>query len=647
MKIKLKIFSYCKAVLAMITVFVLAGPLQGGTELSPGKKDIPKPEKIYSPYVERTVHDKNFAEGLYWGDTHLHTNYSTDSGMVGNKLSPEEAYRFAKGEEVISSTGQRARLIRPLDFLVISDHAENLGLAPMIAESNADLLKTEYGKKWHDMVKAGEGYEAFREWGGSIFTGDRINSKKMQRTIWDRQIKAAEQHNEPGRFTALIGFEWTSLNNAEAPSNLHRVVIFKDGARQTSQVLPFSAFDSQDPEDLWKYMAKYEEKTGGSVLAIPHNGNLSNGLMFAVERMNGKPIDKKYAQTRMRWEPLYEVTQIKGDGEAHPKLSPTDEWADYGTWDKGDIAGTKPKTDSMLPYEYARTALQIGLGVQQKIGVNPFKFGMIGSTDAHTGLASTREENYWGKFAGTEPAPDRYKHYVIKAFGGDEKLSTFAWEEVGSGLAAVWARENTREAIFDAMQRKETYATTGTRITVRFFGGWDYGKDDVYKPNAVAIGYNKGVPMGGDLAKAPSGKKAPVFMMGALKDHWGANLDRIQIVKGWVDEKGKRHERIYDVAVSDGRKIGEDGRCETPVGNTVDAKNATYLDNIGDAELRAVWTDPDFNPKHHAVYYARVLEIPTPTWQAYDAHFYGIEMPEQVPLSHQERAYTSPIWYTP
>jgi len=624
-----------------------AAPGLSQTALTPAEEGVPAEPKIYSPYVERTVRDSNLAEGLYWGDTHLHTRYSTDAGMVGNRLGPDDAYRFAKGEEVISSTGQRARLIRPLDFLVVSDHAENLGLAPFIAESNPALLATEYGRKWHDMVKAGDGYEAFREWGSSIFEGDRIDSKKMQRSIWDRQIDAAERNNEPGRFTALIGFEWTSLNTLETPSNLHRVVVFKDDGDKVSRVLPFSAFDSQDPEDLWRYMAAYEEKTGGSVLAIPHNGNLSNGLMFAVERANGQPIDAAYAETRMRWEPLVEVTQIKGDGETHPKLSPTDEWADYGTWDKGDIAGFKPKQDWMLQHEYARSALQLGLQQEAKIGVNPFKFGMIGSTDAHTGLAATRDENYWGKFAGTEPAPERYKHYVIKAFGGDDALSTFAWEEVASGLAAVWARANTREALFDAMQKKETYATTGTRIVVRFFGGWDYAADDVFKPDAVAIGYARGVPMGGDLPAAPSGRTAPTFMVGALKDAWSGNLDRIQIVKGWVDGDGERHERVYDVACADDRAITAAGRCDGAVGDTVDAANVSYLNNIGDAELRAVWTDPDFDARHRAVYYARVLEIPTPTWQAYDAHYYGIEMPPQVPLSHQERAYTSPIWYTP
>ena len=637
-------------IIAASLSIVLAGAFAlAQTALSPAKKDLPEAEKIYSPYVERTATDKNFAEGLFWGDTHLHTKYSTDAGMIGCKLGPEEAYRFARGEEVLSSTGQRARLIRPLDYLVVSDHAENLGLAPMIAESNAELLKTKYGKKWHDMVKAGEGYEAFREWGtiGVAQNKDPIGSRKMQRLIWDRQIEAAEQFNEPGRFTALIGFEWTSLNNMDNPSNLHRVVIFRDGADKVSDVLPFSTYDSPDPEKLWEYMAAYEEKTGGSVLAIPHNGNLSNGLMFAIERMNGRPLNRQYAEERMRWEPVYEVTQIKGDGEAHPYLSPTDEWADYGTWDKGDIAGFKPKQPEMLQYEYARTALQVGLQQEQKLGVNPFKFGMVGSTDAHTGLAATRDENYWGKFAGTEPDPERYKHYVIQALSGDDSLSTFAWEEVSSGLAAVWARENTREGIFEGFMKKEVYATTGTRITVRFFGGWEYGPNDVFRPDAVSIGYHMGVPMGGDLPKAPMGKKAPTFMVGALKDPWSGNLDRIQIVKGWVDEEGKRHERIYDVAVSDGRRIGRDGKARKPVGNTVDEKNATYLNNIGDAELRAMWTDPDFNPNHRAVYYARVIEIPTPTWQAYDAHYYGFTMPEQVPLSHQERAYTSPIWYSP
>ena len=611
-------------------------------------KALQKP-KIYSPYVERTASDANLAEDVYWGDTHLHTNYSTDSGMLGNTLGPEEAYRFASGEEVRTAAGMRTRLIRPLDFLVVADHAENLGLAPMIAESNPELLKNEWGKKVHDLVKAGKSLDAFQMWIGDAVTKgeDPINNPKMSRTVWEREIAFAEKYNEPGRFTALIGFEWTSVATQETPGNLHRVVIFKDGGDKVGQVLPFSAADSIDPEKLWEYMAAYEEKTGGSILAIAHNGNVSNGQMFPLVRMNGKPIDRAYAETRSRWEPLYEVTQMKGDGEAHPFLSPNDEFADYGTWDKGDIAGLKPKKDEMLQYEYARSALQIGLQQEGKLGVNPYKFGMIGSTDAHTSLATTREENNWSKTPTMEPAPDRWEHVVIASLSGDESLTTYSHETLASGLAGVWARENTREALFEAMQKKETYATTGTRILVRFFGGWNYGKNEVFRPDAASIGYRKGVPMGGDLPKKPDDKKAPVFMVAALKDTWSGNLDRIQIVKGWVDGVGKRQERIYDVVVSGGRKIGDDGRCKTVVGNTVNIADASYLNNIGDAELRAVWTDPDFDPDQPAVCYARVLEIPTPTWQAYDCKFFGIKMPKEVPMVHQERAYTSPIWYTP
>ena len=610
--------------------------------------NVPERPRIYSPYVERTVSNASLAEGVYWGDTHLHTNYSTDSGMLGNTLGPETAYRFARGEEVLSAAGMRARLIRPLDFLVVADHAENLGLAAMIAESNPELLKIPWGRKVHDMVKAGDGRGAFQQWLLDAVTvnKDPIDNPKMTRTIWDRQIAFAEQFNEPGRFTALIGFEWSSIASQERPGNLHRVVIFKDGASKVGQVLPFSTVDSNDPEKLWDYLAAYEEKTGGSVMAIAHNGNVSNGQMFPIERMNGRRVDKRYAETRMRWEPLYEVTQMKGDGEAHPFLSPNDEFADYGTWDKGDIAGLKPKQDWMLQYEYARSALQLGLDLGENLGVNPYKFGMVGSTDAHTSLATTREENNWSKTPSMEPSPDRWEHVVIGSVAGDESLTTYSYDTLASGLAAVWSRENSRAALFEAMQKKETYATTGTRITVRFFGGWNYGADDVYRPDAVEIGYDNGVPMGGDLTSAPGGK-APVFMVAAAKDPWSGNLDRLQVIKGWVDENGERQERVYDVAVSDGRTIGADGRCRTPVGDTVDVAEASYLNNIGDAELRTVWTDPDFDPDLRAVYYARVLEIPTPTWQAYDSKFFDIQMPQKVPLKHQERAYTSPIWYTP
>jgi hypothetical protein len=637
-----------KGIVLTITVLALPGVVLAQSHAG-APENMPEPPKIYSPYVARTAADANLAEGVYWGDTHLHTSYSTDAGMMGNTLGPEEAYRFARGEEVVASHGERVRLIRPLDFLVVADHAENLGLAPFIAESNPELLKSEWGREVYDLVKAGKSRDAFQKWIGEAVTPgtDPIDNPKMMRSVWDRQIGFADKYNEPGRFTALIGFEWTSIATNQAPGNLHRVVIFKDGRDKVSRVVPFSAFDSIDPEDLWEYMARYEESTGGSVLAIAHNGNVSNGQMFSVERLNGEPVDRSYAESRARFEPLYEVTQIKGDGEAHPKLSPNDEFADYGTWDKSDIVGLNPKEDWMLKYEYARSALQVGMQLEEKLGVNPYKFGMIGSTDAHTSLATTREENFFGKAAHLEPEANRWEHTIIASLSGNPALSSYSYESIGAGLAAVWARENTREGIFNAMQKKEAYATTGTRIIVRFFGGWDYGADDVYQPDAVAIGYRKGVPMGGDLSERPAGGNAPVFMVGALKDTWSGNLDRIQIVKGWIDDSGERQERIYDVAVSDGRTIGADGRCRAPVGNTVDVADASYLNNIGDAELRAVWTDPDFNPKHRAFYYARVLEIPTPTWQAYDSKRFGVTMPDTVPMFGQERAYTSPIWYTP
>jgi hypothetical protein len=556
------------------------------------------------------------------------------------------AYRFAKGEEVVASHGSKVRLIRPLDFLVVSDHAENLGLAPMIAESNPLVTENAWGKVVHDMVKEGKSHDAFQKWIGDAVTPgvDPIKSEEMNRTVWDRQIDFADKFNEPGKFTALIGFEWTSIATTSMPGNLHRVVIFKDGAEKAETVIPMSAFDSVDPEDLWKYMANYEANTGGSMLAIAHNGNLANGLMFPSElRLNGEPLDKNYVETRAKYEPLYEVTQIKGDGEAHPFMSPNDEFADYGNWDKSDIVGLNPKEDWMLPQEYARSALQIGMQLEAKLGTNPYKFGMIGSTDAHTSLATTREENFYGKASHLEPDTSRWEEVLIGSLSGDDNLSSYSYETIGAGLAAVWAKENTREGLFNAMMRKETYATTGTRIILRMFGGYDYTADDL--KNIVDAGYAKGVPMGGDLTSEEG--KAPVFMVKASKDVDGANLDRVQIIKGWIDVNGEAQERIYDLAVSGDRVIGTDGRCTTPVGNTVDIANATYDNSIGNVEFATVWTDPDFDTTLHAFYYVRVLEIPTPTWQAYDAKRFGITMPDYVEMSAQERAYSSPIWYTP
>ncbi len=404
-------------------------------------------------------------------------------------------------------------------------------------------------------------------------------------------------------------------------------------------------FDSEDPEDLWRYLAVYEAETGGQALAIPHNGNLSNGTMFTETTFSGNPIDRAYAEARMRWEPIIEVTQMKGDGETHPLLSPEDEFADYEKWDVGNIDGSAAKEDGMLQYEYGRSALKLGLKLGQQLGANPYKFGLSGATDTHTGLTTTREENYFGKYANTEPSADRHNHEVIPA--DDPALRILTSQELASGLTAVWARENTRAAIFDAMARKEVYATTGTRIRVRVFAGWDFEAAEVSRPDFVSEGYRRGVPMGGDLREAPPAGQAPTFMIRALRDPDGANLDRVQIIKGWLDADGETHERIYDVAVSDGRRIGSDGRARDAVGNTVDIATATFTNTIGDPVMMAYWEDPDFDSNEHAFYYVRVLEIPTPRWTTYDAAFFDIDLPDNVPPTIQDRAYTSPIWYTP
>jgi len=625
----------------MILVLVAASSTLCAQDFAVQEGDINAGKQEYSPYLHRSYPNR-----VFWGDTHLHTSYSTDAGLVGNTLGPEEALRFARGEQVISSTGVPARLIRPLDFLVVADHAENLGLAPMIEASDPELLRDPMGRKYHDLVKSGQGWEAYQLWKKSgAERKDSMPNPALQRTAWGRIIEAVDTYNEPGVFTAFHGFEWTLTPDLR---NLHRNVIFRDGGEEARQVVPFSFFDSKDPEDLWKYMEAYEKKTGGKALAIPHGGNLSQGLMFAVDTMSGKPLDAAYAERRMRWEPIYEVTQMKGDGETHPTLSPNDEFADYYTWDKGDF-GLNAKKPEMLPYEYARSALGIGLEQQQQIGANPFKFGMIGSTDSHTSLATTREENYFGKFSGTEPGSEhRFDDLVSQDLreNGDGSLNVYHWETLASGLAGVWARENTREALWDAMARKEVYATTGTRIIVRVFAGWDFEPDEVHRPDFASQGYLRGVPMGGDLSAAPNGAR-PTFMVRALRDPDGANLDRIQIIKGWLDAGGESHERIFDVAVSDGRDIGNDGRCRTPVGDTVDVADASFTNTIGDALLGGFWVDPTFDPKQRAFYYVRVREIPTPSWVAYDEKQFEARAPKEAARKQQERAYTSPIWYTP
>jgi hypothetical protein len=601
-------------------------------------EELNKAERHYSPAV-----GQNFPMRVFWGDTHLHTAYSTDAGMAGATVGLDDAYRFARGEEVRSHTGQRAKLRRPLDFLVVADHAELLGLALFIRSDSPLLLQNPVSKRWYGMSKSGKGYDAFIEWMNSPFgKGDPVGNPDMTRAAWDDMLKAAEKYNAPGAFTAFIGFEWTSHPSG---NNLHRVVVFRDGADRAKQVLPMSAYDSENPEDLWTYMTAYEQKTGGRLLAIPHNGNLSNGRMFELQKFKGGTFDRDYAATRARREPLVEVTQSKGTGESHPFLSPDDEFSDFELLDVSNLQGSAPKQQSMLATEYAREALKRGLTLEAALGVNPFKFGMIGSTDNHTGLATAEEDNWFGKAHILEPSAERYQDVLIRS-QVNPSLSMTAPQLSAAGLAAVWARENTRESLFDAMERREVYGTTGTRLLVRVFAGWDFTADEVDRPDFAAAGYKRGVPMGGDLSAAPAGK-SPTFMIRALRDVDGANLDRIQIIKGWLDAQGQTHERVYDVAVSDGRTIDANGRCTTPVGNTVDVANATWKNSIGAPLLIGYWKDPHFDPRQRAFYYVRVIEIPTPRWIAYDAKFFGITLPEGTKLTLQERAYTSPIWYTP
>jgi hypothetical protein len=600
----------------------------------------------YSPHVGKPIPTR-----VLFGDTHLHTAYSTDAGMIGNRLGPEDAYRFALGEQITSSTGVKARLARPLDFLVISDHAENLGLAPAIMESNPALLASEWGKTVHDEVRTGTVAgitSAYMKWMRAMYVKtDPLAGSGLGKTYWQRLTAAAEKYNQPGRFTGLIGFEWTS---SPGGNNLHRNIILRDGKDKADQFVPISAYDTEDPEKLWQWMADYERNTGGRMMAIPHNGNLSNGLMFdEVTLTDRKPLSRDYAERRMRWEPLYEVTQIKGDGETHPALSPRDEFANFERWDKGSF-GTQAKTPEMLPREYAREALKRGLVHEAHLGVNPFKFGVIGSTDSHTGLSTAEANNFFGKASLLEPSANAALRFNEVIAGRDKNpegkdIRQYAWQSLSSGIAAVWATDNTRAAIWDAMARKEVYATTGTRMEVRLFAGTDFTREDLQRGDWVANGYAKGVPMGGSL-QVGAGKTA-TFLIKAARAPDGANLDRIQIVKGWLDKAGKTQEKVFDVAwsgqVEKTRKPGKDGKLP-PVGNTVDAKNATWSNAIGAATLEASWRDPEFAPGQKAVYYVRVLEIPTPRWTTYDAKVFGTTLPKDAPVAIQNRAYTSPVW---
>lgn len=610
-------------------------PFLQAQDFTPTREDMQPATPTYSPYV-----GSNFPQNVYFGDTHLHTSWSTDSGLAGATATPEDAYRVARGETIRSQTAGFVRLNRPLDFLVVADHAENLGLKYFLDRGEPKLLENEVGRRWYDMMRSGKGFDAFLELLAYDDKGiDPIQSPELTKSIWTKVVDYAEEYNEPGVFTAFIGYEWTSQPNG---NNLHRVVIFRDGAERTRSITPFSFYDSQDPEDLWNYLAEYERDTGGNVLAIPHNGNLSNGTMFMTETHKGKRFNKKYAALRQQYEPLVEVTQPKGTGEAHPFLSPDDAFANFGIIDKSNLSGGEAKESNMLQFEYAREALKIGLKQQERLGVNPFQFGMIGSTDAHNAIPSTREENWFGKAYIVEPSPHRWEDVLI-ASPIDPSWSITATDLGASGLAAVWATENTREGIWDALARREVYATTGTRLSVRVFAGWDFEPEDVDRPDFARAGYERGTPMGGELQGTG---KSPRFMIRTLRDPDGANLDRVQVIKGWLDGDGKTHEKVYDVACSDDRAI-VDFTCAGDLKSTVNIAEASYTNSVGEPYFATYWEDPNFVPDQAAFYYVRVLEIATPTWLAYDKAKFETDMPDDIQMELQDRAYTSPIWYTP
>jgi hypothetical protein len=579
---------------------------------------------------------------VFWGDTHLHTSYSPDAFFFGNETAdPDTAYRYAKGLPVVHPYHRaKIQIGTPLDFLVVADHAEMMGVPFRLFQGDETLTKTASGRRFVKMLKAGKGQEVFIEFVGAINEGkpyEDLNGEDTRRSVWSDMVSITERHNAPGRFTSFIGWEWTSTPGGK---NLHRVVFMPQGGEVAAKFIPYSSFDSTNPEDLWAWLEETSARAGASFTAIPHNSNISGGLMFNDVDSEGRPITAEYARTRMKWEPVIEVTQIKGDSETDPILSPTDEFADFEPFSHAidtESLGTGAKAP-IGPGDFARAALGRGLELEAKVGVNPYKFGMIGSTDSHTGMSSAEENNFHGKTAFDSTPANTFDTFIgVKGFGADMSAS---------GMAGVWAPVNERTALFDAFRRKEVYATTGPRIRVRLFGGWGYASDDATKKELAQIGYANGVPMGGDLTEAPEGK-APRFLVYAIKGPQGANLDRVQMVKGWLNENGVAQEKVYNIAWSDDRELHDDGTLK-PVGNTVDLVTGTYTNEIGDAQLSTVWEDPDFNPEVRAFYYLRVLQIPTPRHTLYNAIALSMDPAKTGhPPTIQERAYSSPIWYTP
>ena len=637
-----RVFRISVSYALLFSLLISASCQQSQKSKDPAKEVLPTEAETDISNVERYPLRK-----VFWGDTHHHTALSGDAFGGGTRLNAEDSYRLALGETLKSNTGQTVQLKRPLDFLCITDHAEGFGVFIEIDKGNPVLMTDSIARRWNKLLKGGE--EEAKQLAVEIpyaLANNKLpepvtnpeTAVPLLRASWLDFTRMAEKYNKPGEFTAFISYEWTSVPTG---NNLHRNVIFRDNKDRADQILPFSALQSEDPEDLWTWMASYEEKTGGKMLAIPHNGNISGGLMFAPKTMSGEPLSREYAEARSRWEPLFEIFQIKGASETHPTLSTEDEFADFGIqgWDNGNLTLDILETQDQRKYQHVRQALLNGMIFKDELGANPFKYGLVGASDTHTAIPHHDEDEWWGKHTTNEPMPGRVEE-VTKKFNGETR---YGYGYTSAGYTAVYAEANTRADLWDGMKRKEAYGTSGTRIELRVFGGFDFSEADM--EGILEAGYERGVPMGGDLSGTDNPKEIS-FLIHAKKDPLWANLDRIQVVKGWIED-GEPMEKIYNVAWSGDRKQDSSGNI-APVGNTVNLDDASFQNTIGAPELMTVWNDPDFDPGQAAFYYVRVLEIPSPTWILYDKVKYNLaKVPEEAPLVQQERAWSSPIWYTP
>ncbi len=587
----------------------------------------------------------NKTKNAYFGDLHIHTSWSFDAFVSGVRTSPDDAYRFGKGEVIPHVSGKTIQMNRPLDFMAVSDHAEYMGAMMQMLDKDSRVAALPIAKKVMNTEQS-VAKKANRNLRLSIATNwpyQELITQDILQGTWQKIVEAADQHYEPGKFTTFPAFEWTSsiavysslISSSPYAQNLHRNVIFKGGKVSG---IPFSSFDSQNPEDLWKWMDLQRQK-GIELLAIPHNGNISDGRMYATTTYDGNDMDEDYVNTRMKNEPINEVAQNKGQSMAHPALSPNDEFADFEVY-QYTLGTGDPRKEGQVSGSFVREAFKNGLAIAQEIGGNPFQFGVIGSSDSHNSGPNVEENNNLGK-SGKDATPE------IR-FANDKAGPRNRKSSVG-GLAGVWATENTREAIYEAMERKEVFATSGTRLKVRFFASWDWDTLSFEQTNWIEKAYQLGTPMGGNLRSQDlegRSQKVPSFLIAATKDAEGANLDRVQVIKGWVDKNGETHEKIYDVAWSDNRQKEANGKLPI-VGNTVNTSTATYTNSIGAIQLQTIWRDSDFDPAISAFYYLRVLEIPTPRWTTYEALQLGVPFPKEMPPTIQERAWSSPIWYQP